>query len=273
MSNPGFANRPFKNGMNVTEQEQEKIKTVARLLRGSRNILFITGAGISADSGLPTYRGIGGLYNEDTTDDGIPIEIALGSETLKERPAVTWKYLSQIEQRCRGARYNRAHEIIAQMEQVFPRVWVLTQNIDGFHHQAGSKNVIDIHGNMYRLLCESCGWHTSIKDFSSIRIPPECPRCKSVVRPDVVFFGELLPYEKLQLLFKEVTTGFDIYFSIGTTSVFPYIQEPLLQAKKHGKPTVEINPSETEVSRLVDIKLALGAAQALDAIWQEYKSA
>jgi len=253
--------------MNTDTKQEDKIAQIVRLLKKSKSILFITGAGISADSGLPTYRGIGGLYNEKVTEEGIPIEMALAGETLEKQPEITWKYLSQIESNCRKAKYNRGHEVIAQMEKVFERVWVLTQNIDGFHHAAGSKNVIDIHGNMHRLLCAKCGWRKIIKDFSEIEIPPICPNCKTIARPDVVFFGEMLPEDKLTMLYQQLRRGFDIYFSIGTTSVFPYIQQPILYAKSSGRHSVEINPAQTEVSRIVDIKLNMRAAEALDKIW------
>ena len=118
---------------------------ITKLLKDCKSILFITGAGVSADSGLPTYRGIGGLYNNKLTEDGIPVEMTLAGETLRTHPEVTWKYLLQIEENCRTARHNRAHEVIAEMERHFTRVWVLTQNIDGFHQVAGSRNLIDIH--------------------------------------------------------------------------------------------------------------------------------
>jgi len=158
-----------------------QIERAGTLLLKAKSVLFITGAGISADSGLPTYRGIGGLYNDSDTQDGVPIEAALAGETLKANPALTWKYLSQIEERCRNARYNRAHEVIAKIEKRFPRVWVLTQNIDGFHTDAGSKNVIEIHGNLHRLFCEACGWKTEVKNYGEINIPPKCPDCGTEV--------------------------------------------------------------------------------------------
>ncbi len=250
--------------------EQGKIKQIAQFLKKCKNILFITGAGISADSGLPTYRGIGGLYNDKTTDEGIPIEMALAGETLEKQPLVTWKYLAQIEERCRYAKYNRGHTVIAEMEKHFPRVWVLTQNIDGFHHHAGSKNVIDIHGDMHDIICTNCQWQETVKDYSEIKIPPYCPKCDTIARPKVVFFGEMLPVDKLELLGKELLKGFDIYFSVGTTSVFPYIQQPILDATSKGLTTVEINPDETAVSHLVDMKVSAGAAETLNEIWKEY---
>lgn len=251
--------------------ELEEIKKVVGLLRRCNSILFITGAGISADSGLPTYRGVGGLYEGAATEDGIPIEMALAGETLRNKPEITWKYLSRIEKNCRGAKHNRAHEVLAEMERHFERVWVLTQNIDGFHHAAGSRNVIDIHGDMHNIFCEHCGWKTRVANYEDLEVPPRCPQCKSIARPDVVFFGEMLSPLKVDLMERELGRAFDIYFSIGTTSVFPYIQYPITLAGHLKKPTVEINPSETEISNLVDVRISLGAAQAMDAIWQEYQ--
>src|SRR5512136_240929 len=102
------------------------ITRIVRLLKNAQSLLFITGAGMSADSGLPTYRGIGGLYNRNTTEDGIPIEEALSGSMMRRRPEVTWKYLSQIEQSARAARCNRGHQVIAEMERHFERVWTLT---------------------------------------------------------------------------------------------------------------------------------------------------
>jgi NAD-dependent deacetylase len=157
------------------------------------------------------------------------------------------------------------------MEKYFARVWVLTQNIDGFHHAAGSHNVIDIHGNMHKLVCKRCQWRNTVKDYSEIDIPPLCPKCGTIARPEVVFFGEMLPSDKLGVLLRQLQQGFDIYFSVGTTSVFPYIQQPILEAKALGRPTVEINPSDTEISRLVDIKLRMRAAEALDTIFKFIK--
>jgi len=246
---------------------------VVKLLRSAKSILFITGAGISAESGLPTYRGIGGLYNGKVTDEGISVEQALSGITLEEHPEITWKYLSQIEKNCRNATFNRAHKVIAEAEKFFERVWVFTQNIDGFHNAAGSKNVIDIHGNMHNLYCKDCGFKFTVKDYSALEVPPRCQKCEGVMRPDVVFFGEYLPSEKLKILQRELSIGFDIYFSIGTTSVFPYIQQPIIYAKSKGRPTVEINPSDTEISGIVDIKISQTAVQALDNIWNKFLGA
>jgi NAD-dependent deacetylase len=238
---------------------------IAETLRRARRLLFITGAGISADSGLPTYRGIGGLYNNQMTEENFSIETALSGSMLEANPVITWKYLYQIEEACRGARFNDAHAIIAEWQDVF-EVCVLTQNIDGFHRDAGSRNLIEMHGDIHDLFCTRCDYQTSVPNYDGLEMPPSCPRCHALVRPRVVLFGEVLPSGAIQHLYRELDQGFDVVFSIGTTSVFPYIAGPVVQASQMGIPTVEINPTETNVTRFVDYKLASGAAASLRAI-------
>lgn len=244
---------------------------VVEAMRRSKSVLFITGAGISADSGTPTYRGIGGLYNVDTTAEGYAIEEVLSASMLAENPALTWKYLLQIGQAVHGASHNRAHEIIAEIEQTFERVWTLTQNVDGFHRNAGSKNLIEAHGNMYSLSCTSCSYQNKLDDFGGeMELPPQCPECGGMVRPDVVLFGELLSGEGIATMQEQFELGFDIVFSIGTSSLFPYIQMPVEAARMMGKPTIEINPSQTAISEIVDFQIPLSATAALEEIWQRY---
>lgn len=245
---------------------------IAQQMRRARRLLFITGAGISADSGLPTYRGIGGLYNDRHTEENIPIETALSGSMLATRPALTWKYLHQIEKSCRGARFNEAHAIIAAWQDKF-EVCVLTQNIDGFHRDAGSRNLIEMHGDIHDLLCTRCTYVATVPDYSQLELPPTCPQCQAPIRPRVVLFGETLPSGALQHLYRELDQGFDLVFSIGTTSIFPYIAGPVVQAHQMGVPTVEINPATTHVTHCVDYKLASGAARSLSALRQTLDAA
>lgn len=257
--------------MPLSKEDHGKIEKVVGYLVEARSILFITGAGVSADSGLPTYRGVGGLYDDADTDDGVPVEMAMAGRMLRTNPEITWKHLARIEQAARGKTFNRAHEVIAEVERRFPRVWVLTQNVDGFHRMAGSRNVIDIHGDCRELTCMGCDYRTTVKDYAALEIPPRCPKCGDTVRPDVVLFGELIPPEKVQALQLELARGFDLIFSVGTTSVFPYIAQPVINGRFSGIPTVEINPGLTEVSFVVDVRIAGGAAETLDAIWRRYQ--
>jgi NAD-dependent deacetylase len=248
--------------------ESRTFDEVARLIGAAGRILFITGAGLSADSGLPTYRGIGGLYHERLTDDGLTIEEALSGEMMAARPEIAWKYIAEIEANCRGAEPNIAHRLIAALERERPGVWVLTQNVDGLHRAAGSRNLIEIHGTVHRLRCTECAHSRAVPDYAGLRIPPGCPVCGGVLRPDVVLFGELLPVAGLHRLEALLDGGVDLVVSIGTTSVFPYISGPVWWAGQVGVPSVEINPGETEVSRIVTHRLRRRAAEALPELWR-----
>lgn len=244
------------------------LDAVAARMAGAGRILFVTGAGISADSGLPTYRGIGGLYHERLTPEGLTIEEALSGAMMARHPETAWKYLAEIEHNCRGARPNAAHRLIAALEQEKGAVWVLTQNVDGLHRAAGSHNVIEIHGSVHRLRCTACPHQREVADFAGLAIPPECPACGGVLRPDVVLFGETLPEREVARMQAVLENGIDLVVSIGTTSVFPYIAGPVWWARQTGGATVEINPGDTEVSHLVDHRLRMGAADAMTALWR-----
>lgn len=251
----------------------QDLDKVAQRIRAARRVLVITGAGISADSGLPTYRGIGGLYNDDQdTDEGMPIEVALSGEVMEAQPEITWRHLTAIEKNCRGAQPNPAHRIIARLQDIATTT-VLTQNIDGFHRQAGSRDLIEIHGNLFELHCTHCGHHETCADYSKIKeLPPPCPHCLGHLRPSVVLFGEMLPRLAVQRLEEVFNEGYDLVFSIGTTSVFPYIAQPFVAARQFGALAVEVNPSTTNVSRFADVAWRCGAAAAMEQLWARLMS-
>ncbi|NVB41217.1 NAD-dependent deacylase [Pseudenhygromyxa sp. WMMC2535] len=247
--------------------EDTQFEQAAALLADASNLLFVTGAGISADSGLPTYRGVSGLYEDEDAEDGLPIEVCLSGQVFRSQPALTWKHIRHIEAACRGAEPNAGHLAIATLERRLERVWVLTQNVDGLHAAAGSRNVIAIHGDVHELRCTACAWRAHVDDYSQLDPAlPRCPSCAAVIRPDVILFGEMLPMAALRTLERELERGFDAVVTIGTTAVFPYIAAPVQQAKFAGRPTIEINPANSEVSALVDLHLRIGAAEAMTGI-------
>lgn len=258
------------NSPSLTSRQNDLIDEVVSLLDASQRLLIVTGAGMSAESGLPTYRGTGGLYNSGRREQGMSIEQLLSGSTFRRDPELTWKYLGEIGVACEGKLPNPGHTTLAEMQTAFESFCILTQNIDGLHGTAGSTNVIEIHGNVHHLRCESCGWKTTVKRFCEVEIPPVCSRCHSMLRPDVVLFGEMLPMEACQHLSREWEQGFDVVFSVGTTSTFPYIAEPVLHAFDLEKPTIEINISETAVSRFCTHVLDLPAGIALTEIWQRF---
>lgn len=268
--------------MNDREEIESLLDQAADLLRRSRRVLFITGAGISADSGLPTYRGIGGLYNDRETEEGYSIEACLSGSMFRARPEITWKYMLRIGEAVMRCKPNAAHETIARWEREFEsrggKVVVLTQNIDGYHRAAGSKNVLEIHGTLHEIFCPECDGNWTLRfdepdrDFQAAELlkslPPRCPKCNAVVRPRIVLFEEMLPVAVLNAFETEFRDGdgFDLVFSIGTSAMFPYIVDPVLRAARAGKGTIEINPAESSLSRHVDIRLPLRAVEALEAM-------
>ncbi|MGA7498351.1 MAG: NAD-dependent protein deacylase [Isosphaeraceae bacterium] len=271
-----------RSTLSLSRADERAVDVVIELLRPARRLLFITGAGISADSGLPTYRGRDGLYSRDglygrdsvyrdgLTTHGLTIEQALSGPMLASRPEITWHYLFELERAARGGVPNRGHRVIAEMESYFDAVWTVTQNVDGLHSRAGSRQVLDVHGDLHDLLCTQCDYKVTVPDYADLAVPPLCPRCQGILRPTVVLFGEQVPEEKLDRLWYEFGVGFDVVFSVGTSSLFEYIAAPVELARAAGIATVEINPETTAVTSAVEVKISGGAASVLDLLWERY---
>ena len=263
--------------MTIEQKESEDIgrlyEAIATAMKQAKRVLFITGAGISADSGLPTYRGVGGLYNTEKTEEGYPIEQCLSASMFRTRPDITWKYMLRIGEAVMQCRPNPAHKIIAQWEKEFAKrdgkLLVFTQNIDAYHRLAGSENVLEIHGSLYELFCIKCSWEMSLEAENMTELfsvnTPQCPKCQSVIRPRIVLFEEMLPRQVIMQFEEEFQggNGFDMVFSIGTSAMFPYITGPVYEAMRCRKITVEINPAPGELSHRVDYYLPVGAVDAL----------
>ncbi|WP_079202337.1 NAD-dependent deacylase [Pseudomonas sp. CC6-YY-74] len=246
----------------------EVIARVAEAINAVERILIITGAGLSADSGLPTYRGIGGLYNGQTAE-GLPIEAALSGPMLQRDPALCWKYLAELAKACLGAQANAGHYAIAELQRLKPQCWVLTQNIDGYHRAAGSppERLIEIHGELAPLYCQSCGAQDpQLAEHLSRPLPPKCQQCGGILRPPVVLFEEMLPEQAIDSLYAELGKGFEAVISIGTSASFPYIVEPLLRTRQAGGFTAEINPNRSDLSDAVDVHLQGRALDVLPAL-------
>lgn len=244
---------------------EQQIQHIATAIKQAERILLITGAGLSADSGLPTYRGLGGLYNGHT-DEGLPIEAALSGSMLQRDPALCWKYLAELGKACLSAQPNAGHRAIAELQRRKPECWLLTQNIDGYHRAAGSPaaRLIEIHGELAPLYCQSCGAvDPQLAEHLSRPLPPKCRQCGGVLRPPVVLFEEMLPERAIGTLYAELRKGFAVVISIGTSASFPYIVEPVLRTRQAGGFTAEINPTRTDLSAAVDVHLQ---SRALDVL-------
>lgn len=247
---------------------------LCQTLSAARRIGVITGAGISAESGIPTYRGQGGLY--DDPEAGARNAEALSGPTLRSDPARTWRVVRALARRCAQAEPNAAHRALVHMESRAERFTLLTQNVDGLHERAGQRNMIEIHGNTFDVRCMTCAWcsrwaPSELIDSAAV---PRCPQCGGIVRPDVVFFGEMLPTRKLARIELEFfVQPLDVLLVVGTSALFAYIVEPVLHARRQGVCTIDVNPEASELSGIVDWHLARGAGAVVPHLAEAFGAA
>lgn len=227
-------------------------------LQQARRVVAFTGAGISAESGIPTFREAQtGLWARYT-----PQELAT-PEAFARHPHRVWEWYTWRRELIAQARPNPAHRALAALESHLPEMVVITQNIDGLHQAAGSQRVIELHGNIWRAKCTAQGHRWQIQDLPQTPSPPpRCPRCGSLLRPDVVWFGEPLPPAAFQAAI-QAAQHCQALFSIGTSAlVQPAAHLPLL-ARQAGAVVIEINPHPTPLTPYVHHHLALPAGRAL----------
>jgi len=232
-----------------------------------RSVGVITGAGVSAESGIPTYRGTGGIY--DDPDEGDRTVEALTGSTLRSDPDRTWRAVAQLARASAGAQPNSGHHAIVDIERIVEHFVLLTQNVDGLHQLAGSRNVIDIHGNVFSTRCMSCE-NTGMLErevLPTLENAPRCNSCGGIMRPDAVLFEEMLPPDKVRRMDEEFRLHVpDLVIAAGTSAWFPYITQPIVVARDDGKLTVEVNLDPTVLSGIVAYPLYGPAGRILPLI-------
>ncbi|MDJ0974556.1 MAG: Sir2 family NAD-dependent protein deacetylase [Planctomycetota bacterium] len=236
-------------------------------LRTARRIGVITGAGISAESGIQTYRGVGGLYDDPERGDRT-VE-ALSAETVLSDPDRTWRVLAELARMAADAEPNAAHHALVEMEARAEAFTILTQNVDGLHAAAGTRNLIEIHGNIRNARCTRCPHRVRFEreDLMALDGTPPCPVCRSGLRPDAVLFGEMLPEREVAAMYRAFhVQPPEVVLWIGTSALFPYILDPLFTAQRHGNVTVEVNLERTDLSAEVDFALTGRAGDLVPAI-------
>jgi NAD-dependent deacetylase len=215
------------------------------VLRRARHVAAFTGAGISAESGVPTFRGADGIWKKMR-----PEELA-SMEGFLANPSLVWEWYQHRRTIIEQVAPNAGHRALVEMEGVFPEVVVITQNIDNLHRRAGSRSVVELHGNIERNYCMSCG-----KVHAATSVPleegrPRCVECGGLVRPDVVWFGESLPEAEWEGGVRAAQSA-DLFLSIGTSAVvYPAASLPGL-AKRAGAYLVEVNPEPTPLTAVAD---------------------
>jgi NAD-dependent deacetylase len=238
------------------------IQELARRLRQRPRITVMTGAGVSAASGIPTFRGPGGLWRNFS-----PEQLAT-AEAFARDPRLVWEWYAWRRGLVAEARPNRAHEVLAAWSRRYEGFTLITQNVDGLHERAGTRRVTRYHGSLWELRCwDGCAaaperWIDETVPFREL--PPRCPHCGGVARPGVVWFGEAIPFEALRAASEAADC--DLFLAIGTSAVVFPAAALAAEAGARGAFTVEINPEATPASASADLVLPVPAEEVLDRV-------
>lgn len=234
------------------------IDEAAERLRTARSIAVLTGAGVSAESGIPTFRGEGGLWRHFRAED------LATPEAFARDPQLVWEWYDWRRQRVAACAPNPAHLALAALEARMEDFLLVTQNIDDLHGRAGNRRLVELHGNIWRVRCVGERTVSQLPDVPLRAIPPRCG-CGALQRPDIVWFGEALPSDALAEAFR-AAEGCDLFLVVGTSALVQPAASLPLAAKRHGATVIEVNPEPTPISRLVDLSLQGKAGEILPAL-------
>jgi NAD-dependent deacetylase len=226
------------------------LDAAARLLRQAKHITCLTGAGVSAESGVSTFRdAASGLWSR------FDPQLLASQAGFAANPGLVWQWYMHRLTAVEGAAPNEGHRALAQLEQLAPHWTLVTQNVDDLHERGGSRHVLHLHGRITRFRCNVCGFeHDLLPKERKATLPPRCISCGGAIRPDVVWFGESLPGRVLDKAW-HASERCDLLLVIGTSGVvYPAAHLPLV-AQQHGATVVEINPDSTPISERADIHL------------------
>jgi NAD-dependent deacetylase len=232
-------------------------------LKNAGSLVFFTGAGISAESGIPTFRGKDGIWNKLK-----PEELA-NFDAFMRNPDMVWEWYKHRKNIIHESKPNQGHVTIAEMQNYFDDVTVVTQNIDNLHIRAGTKKIYELHGNIERNFCVNCKEYFN-KELDFTTGVPKCD-CGGLIRPDVVWFGEYLPEDQFKGGEKAAMNA-DIFFIVGTSAIVYPAAGLVYTAKQSGAVLVEINVAETEVSHIVNYSFIGEAGKILPEILYKYQS-
>jgi NAD-dependent deacetylase len=225
-------------------------------MKSAERVTVLTGAGVSAASGVPTFRGAGGLWRSFRSEDLATLE------AFDRDPQLVWEWYDWRRTAIAVCEPNAAHHVIARWSRR-SGFTLVTQNVDGLHERAGSASVLRMHGSIWELRCRASCTSQTWEDHRAPLpdLPPRCPACGGLARPGVVWFGELLDPDVLARSIE--ATRCDVFFAVGTSALVHPAAGLIARAKAHGAYTVEINPEPTEGSRYLDMVIPLGAEHAL----------
>lgn len=239
----------------------ENLSQVKELLKNSKRVCVLTGAGVSAESGIPTFRGGG----DSAVWKGMPFEKISSAEMVEKDLDAVWEWFDHRRALYKDCLPNAAHRAFTLWQERFEEFTLITQNVDGLHERAGSKEILELHGNINHAKCVDCSEIYRIDPQIVPHQPSECSECGSKLRPDVVLFGEMLPMETFQKAERR-SKRCDVFFVVGTSAlVYPAIGLADL-AKYAGAKLVEVNPEETPMTSFCDFSLCGNAGDIIPLI-------
>lgn len=228
-------------------------------------VVALTGAGISAESGVPTFRGEDGLWRQQRAE-----QLAT-PEAFRRNPQLLWEWYNWRRELIDKCAPNAAHRTLASMERSLTECTIITQNVDGLHRAAGSVSILEIHGNIWRVRCTACRYQANDHRVPLPYLPPHCPECGGLLRPDVVWFGESLPGDVIDAAWAAASRCRTMLV-IGTSAVVQPAASLPLVAVRNGAQLIEINPAETPLSRLAHRVIRRPAAEAVPEWWATHQT-
>lgn len=224
---------------------EHQVDEVTELLAGAVQVAVLTGAGISAESGVPTFRGKDGLWKQ------YKAESLATPEAFERDPSLVWEWYDWRRGLIAPVEPNAGHRVLAGWEDLFGDFAVITQNVDGLHARAGSRNIVELHGNIWKLRCTREGTVEEIRDTPLPHIPPVCPNCGSLFRPHIVWFGESLDPVVLHRAYR-ISEACQVMLVIGTSSVVQPAAALPLAAARAGAKIIEVNIEPTPLTTQAD---------------------
>lgn len=232
-------------------------QSVRIVFQQAARVTVLTGAGISAESGIPTFRSGG----HSLVWRGYPFEQLSSAATLAHNPMLVWDWFNYRREIISQVEPNAAHRALARWQDEFEQFTLITQNIDGLHWRAGSRDIIELHGNIWQVVCQACGQRSEHRQVPLQENPPRCS-CTGLLRPAVVLFGESLSEQAWQRAVQAASTC-ELFIAVGTSAVvYPAAQLPVI-AKQAGAYLLEINPETTPLTPLADMTIVGKAAEVL----------
>ncbi|NIP31428.1 MAG: NAD-dependent protein deacylase [Candidatus Dadabacteria bacterium] len=235
---------------------ENEISKAYELIQESEKITVLSGAGISAESGVPIFRGDGGLWNNYR-----PEELAT-PKAFFENPEIVWQWYDWRRSLMKKAEPNAGHYALTELQRQKEKFTLITQNVDGLHQKAGTQDLIEMHGNLWEIRCTKCGHIEKNYEVPLKELPPMCDKCGELMRPNIVWFNEIIPMQVIDKCLLAIEDS-DLFLIIGTSGIVEPAASFGILAKQNEKPVIELNLEQSPNTGLYDISIRAKSGEVL----------